>query len=148
MVLVLKAGRSTVSAAVPADSIAVPSVTTWPLCGPLDSWSANTTEPVAADGVTAAVSVTAVPNVTDGALAVTATAGAITSDTASVAVSSSASVTSTVNENVPATAGVPPSTPLDVPSVIPVGSAPALTDHAYGATPPLADNVSEYAGRS
>ena len=69
-VLALNAGRLTVSAAVPPDSGTVPSVTTWPLCGPLDSLSANTTDPVAADGVTVAVSVTGVPNVTDAADAV------------------------------------------------------------------------------
>ena len=144
-VLALNAGRPTVSAAVPPDSGTVPSVTTWPLCGPLDSLSANTTDPVAADGVTVAVSVTGVPNLTDPADTLSAADGAITSETASVAVWLPASVTLTVKENVPATVGVPPSTPLDAPSVIPACSAPALTDHAYGATPPLADNVSEYA---
>jgi hypothetical protein len=44
---------------------------------------------------------------------------------------------------VPALAGVPPIWPV-LPSVIPDGSAPAVIDHVYGATPPAAESDWEY----
>src|SRR4051794_32311498 len=50
------------------------------------------------------------------------------------------SVTLTVKLEVPAVVGVPVIVPF-VASVSPAGSDPALTDHVYGAVPPLAVRV-------
>ena len=66
------------------------------------------------------------------------------SEVAWVAVWLLASVTLTVKLDVPAAVGVPDSTPVEAFRVIPAGSVPALTDHAYGAVPPLTVSVSEY----
>ena len=56
-----------------------------------------------------------------------------------------ASVTCTVNDTVPAVAGVPEITPVDAAKLKPAGSDPALTLQLYGAVPPLACSVVEYA---
>jgi hypothetical protein len=49
-----------------------------------------------------------------------------------------------VNGKLPAWLGVPEIWPLDAVSVKPGGNEPELTDHVYGAAPPLAVNVAEY----
>ncbi len=48
------------------------------------------------------------------------------------------SATRTVNAEVPAAVGVPLIWPVEASSARPAGSAPAETDHAYGAAPPVA----------
>ncbi len=56
-----------------------------------------------------------------------------------------ASVTIAVKLNDPAVVGVPEIVPLATANVKPAGSVPALTLQLYGAVPPLAVNVAEYA---
>jgi hypothetical protein len=53
------------------------------------------------------------------------------------------SVTVMVKLKVPVAVGVPEMTPLDVLSVVPVGSAPEVTANVYGDVPPCAVIVSE-----
>ena len=65
---------------------------------------------------------------------------AIPSDFATVALPPPASSTRIVKWNVPAAFGVPATVPL-VEMVKPDGIAPALTDHVYGVTPPVAFKV-------
>jgi len=55
------------------------------------------------------------------------------------------SVTCTVNDAVPAVAGVPEITPVDAARLSPTGNVPALTLQVYGVVPPLACSVVEYA---
>ena len=74
---------------------------------------------------------------------VTATATAILNTL--VPVLFAASFTCTVNETVPAVVGVPEITPVDAARLKPAGSDPALTLQLYGAVPPLACSVVEYA---
>ena len=66
----------------------------------------------------------------------------ITIDSAFVAVFARLSETCTVKFAVAATLGVPEMTP-PVDRVKPVGNAPALSDHVYGAVPPVAARVCE-----
>ena len=54
------------------------------------------------------------------------------------------SVTLMAIEPLPAVVGVPESTPELAPKVRP-GTAPLTTDHEYGALPPEAERVAEYA---
>jgi hypothetical protein len=54
-----------------------------------------------------------------------------------------ASVTCTVNDTVPAVAGVPEIAPVDAAKLNPAGSVPAITLQLYGVVPPLACNVVE-----
>ena len=56
-----------------------------------------------------------------------------------------ASFTCIVNDAVPAVVGVPEMTPVDATRLSPAGSVPALTVQLYGAVPPLACSVAEYA---
>ena len=56
-----------------------------------------------------------------------------------------ASVTCTVNDTVPVVVGVPEITPVDATRLNPVGNEPELIDQVYGAVPPLACKVVEYA---
>lgn len=51
------------------------------------------------------------------------------------------SVAVTVNVLVPAADGVPWMVPVTLPSARPTGNAPARTDHAYGALPPITAKV-------
>src|SRR5207253_8749915 len=55
------------------------------------------------------------------------------------------SVTLTVNEEVPATVGVPLITPVAAANESPSGSEPELTLQLYGVVPPMACRVAEYA---
>ena len=66
-----------------------------------------------------------------------ATGAAVVIDSGALAVWPSASVTWTVKDTVPAVVGVPEMTPALL-RLSPVGSAPEVTAHAYGAAPPLA----------
>jgi hypothetical protein len=52
-------------------------------------------------------------------------------------------VTCTVNELVPAVVGVPVIAPVVAWSDSPAGSAPPITDQAYGGTPPVAATADE-----
>ena len=54
------------------------------------------------------------------------------------------SVTRTVKLKVPVLEGVPLRTPVVAFKLRPAGSAPAVTDHAYGEVPPEANSVCEY----
>ena len=119
ILLVLNAGKVVVRAAVPPDRATMPRVTSSPLCGPLDSRSVKVTVPDASPGVTAAVKVTGLPKFTDAGDAVRITDGVITRLVAWVAVWLFASVTLTVKLDVPAAVGVPNSTPVAGPRVIP-----------------------------
>ena len=56
-----------------------------------------------------------------------------------------ASVTCTVNDTVPVVVGVPEITPVDATRLNPAGNEPELIDQVYGAVPPLACKVVEYA---
>ena len=69
--------------------------------------------------------------------------GMMTRLVAWVAVSPPASVTLMVKFEVPAPVGVPASTPVEAPRVIPAGRLPPLTDHVYGPSPPVTVSVSE-----
>ena len=60
------------------------------------------------------------------------------------AVAPAESFTCTVNENVPATVGVPKMSPVVAVSVNPLGSCPAVKLQVYGAVPPLAITRHEY----
>jgi hypothetical protein len=77
---------------------------------------------------------------------IVSTGGAMTIDSAFVAVSAGAwlSVTRTVKLEVPAVVGVPLITPPEE-SDNPAGSEPLASDQLYGVTPPLAANVWLYA---
>ncbi len=61
----------------------------------------------------------------------------MTSVTSLVSLRPALSVTLTVKAKVPAAVGVPDSSPVDAPRVIPAGSAPALTDQVNGLVPPV-----------
>ena len=54
------------------------------------------------------------------------------------------STTLNSNGNKPLVVGVPLTTPVVVLRVKPGGSDPSISDHVYGARPPLAENVFEY----
>jgi hypothetical protein len=51
------------------------------------------------------------------------------------------SVAVTVKSNVPEAVGVPASAPVEAFNVIPAGSAPEVTLHVIGESPPLATSV-------
>ena len=55
-----------------------------------------------------------------------------------------ASRTVTVNDDVPGATGVPVTAPVDASRPRPDGRAPDVTDHVYGAVPPVAPSVAAY----
>src|SRR5262245_13292586 len=62
-----------------------------------------------------------------------------------VATAEFASVRRMVTAEVPAAVGVPPIAPETASRVMPAGSAPEATDHAYGVRPPVPVALCEYA---
>jgi hypothetical protein len=62
-----------------------------------------------------------------------------------LALGSVASATRSEIGNVPEACGTPEMSPVVGWSVTPAGSAPEASDQTYGAAPPLADGVAEYA---
>ena len=66
-------------------------------------------------------------------------------ESACVAVRDPLSVTPTVKFDVPAAVGVPVIAPDEAFKDKPAGRVPVAIDHVYGAVPPLATTVAEYA---